>query len=238
MALNVQNLQSELRNRHSSTVGYNPLVGMITGAVTGIVSYPFVRLQTLAQTTTSANSALALVKEQKGYYRGAAPFILFSIGNGAVFGIPFLGPLFGAAFYPLEVAQIKLAADNAGNNQFNYKETISSMTKANAYSGVSTLIARNYLMYLGFHLSLQLGYVFMFPTILGSIALDNVRRNFVVNNFSENGNKASLAETYNGIVKSQGYKGLFKGFAYYPAVYAFSFVAGTKLFRSQPQYQI
>ena len=209
--------------------GQGQRVGLLGGALAGVtmgaIGYPFVRLQTLVQTqhtTGNFTGAFTNLKNNGGFYRGLSPFLFLSALSGAFLSVPFVGPALAGAFYPLEVAQIKLAADKS-NATFNLAETVKSMTNPNSYAGVSAFIARNYLITLGMAGAATSSFIFA-PCVLAAIALDNVRRNFVVQKFVE-GNNTNMSEVYRGIMKNQGYSGLFRGAAFYPALYAIPLIA-------------
>ena len=234
-----QNLQSNhpdhlVQRKSFRSTGFHPISGLIGGAFLGGLVYPLIRLQTLAQTSSTTGSITQLAKNSGGYFKGVSPYVLFAAGSGLVTTMPFVGPLLASAFYPLEVAQIKLAASEPKSEHFNVAETVKSMQQAKAYSGVSTLIARNYLIYFGMLFAEAGSYSILLPSILGGIALDNIRRNYVANHLGEEGNsRFKFQESYNQIIKNHGLKGLFRGYLFYPAIYAIPFIAVGSTFSSK-----
>lgn len=211
-----------------------PFTGFIFGGIGQSlilpIYYPLIRLQTLAQTQLTSGNILKLRNNMKflsakgnSYYTGFKPYLLYGVGAASLIGAlgDGLGILFGAALYPLEVAQIRLAA--AGENNpysFKFKEAFKNTANKNVWTGVSAAIIRNYIINIGSNLSaLSTSAIPLFLTTLTAVALDNIRRNLIVAHFKEENTKVNMRDITRQIIKANGYKGLFRGLLLYPHLY-------------------
>lgn len=172
-------------------------------------AHPFTRLQIHFQ-TTHTNSGAHFSKDLKNFYKG---------GSASLLRMPFvfLGPIGHAISYPLEVQQIK--ANYAGSNyEINWKNFAQNLTCKSNWVGFTGL--------LGWYFALYSSTIFGVFSVVAMIPIDNVRRNFVVQNLEE-GKSVSYNQVFKEIVAKEGYKGLMRGWMYYPFIYAVFLVAFT-----------
>lgn len=220
--------------------------GVALAAITTPFVYPFTRLQTFVQTQllsgnkTSIGQAIQNVRGSSGLFTGFLPYYLYCMGYGGMIsslGLP-LGIAASAIFYPFELAQIKLASATPNGEPLPLKELVREYAKnisnKGAYTGVTGSLAKNYLLASGVYLSVRFeNKLTLLLGLLGAVAVDNVRRNYVNAVLSSEGRNITMTEVNNQIMKTHGFTGYFRGISLYPQAYLATAIAFGLMFKNQ-----
>jgi hypothetical protein len=190
----------------------NPFVAGIKTALFGALLYPLARTEAFMQShhtyLTPGNKLPGFVESFKmlpsngGYYRGAAPFIIYYTGISFFFNVnPLLGVASVGFLYPLEVAYALLAS-NAGN--------------APAFQSITSgYLQKRYWSGLSLH---YLAKIFPFFTMI-----NNIKRNYILSQFDEGVSKKNFSDLYLQMKANGGvWTGLFRGFVPFAIIYVTS----------------
>jgi hypothetical protein len=191
-----------------------------------LLTYPLIRYQTLFQTEHTSGHYTTLSNRLKANrfaysFRGIVPYFIQTALTlqGNFFGGVIAGSAFYITLYPFQNLQIlQASAPLEGKGQLStadiFKNYLDGQRWRGLYGGVASVLATSL-----FGLTLFTNGTLLFAPFVfaGQVAIDNVRRNLVVQSH-ENG-KVNYKEVYTDIYAKQGPKGFLRGALFYPQLY-------------------